>query len=304
VRIDIRHASTARTLVTRDIDPANADDMIADLLTSVAPGSGAIYAYIANNRLQTPLVDCLMKNDYYYRDPGEEEFVRAFECLTGLREQGIRSPLIYSELASLELQGMVNRFEYAESFTRERAMECARRAIQMGPTSPYAHRAYGYLLQRLGNDSEGLVWMRKAYELNRYDLSMAASYAYAQVFSGGYADAAPILERAVRVSSSHPGWWDYSLFLAMFMLGEKEKAANATLALETTKRAHYLAARMIVAHEAGDRVKADKLRSEIVEQYPVFTADPREFFTSARYPADLVDRLVDALSRAGLISAS
>ena len=45
-------------------------------------------------------------------------------------------------------------------------MSLARRAVQMGPTSPYAHRAYGYLNSRLGNSEESIRWMRKAYELN------------------------------------------------------------------------------------------------------------------------------------------
>lgn len=304
VRIELRHAPTARILASREVDPARVEDMIADLLTSIAPASGVIYAYISNNGLATPLTDCLLKNDHYYRDPGEVQFVGAYDCMTALEEAGVRSPLIYSELASLELQGIVNGYDHATEFTREGAMECARRAIRMGPASPYAHRAYGYLLQRLGNDSEGLAWMRKAYDLNPYDLSMAASYAYALVFSGNYGEGAPILERAVRASSAHPGWWDYALFLAMFMLDEKEKAANATLALEPTQRAHYLAARMVVAHRAGDVAKANELRSIIVERYPQFAADPRSFFTRARYPEDLTDRLIEAIGAAGLVSAS
>ncbi|MBO6718388.1 MAG: hypothetical protein JJ913_10570 [Rhizobiaceae bacterium] len=304
VRIDVRHASTARSIITRDIDPSRAEDMIADLLTSVAPASGAIYAFIANNRLMSPLTDCLLMNDYYYRDPSEELFVRAYDCMKTLEQDGLSSPLVYSEMASLKLQGMVSRYAYAEQFSRESAMECARKAIQLGPTSPYAHRAYGYLLTRLSSEAEGLTWMRKAYELNRFDLSMAASYAYGLVFSGAYAEAQPILERAVRSSSAHPGWWDYSLFLAAFMRDDMTVAANASVALETTRRAHYLAVRMIVAHTRGDTPKSEQLRAEIIEYYPAFAANPREFFVDARYPADLTDKLVKAISAAGLVSAS
>jgi tetratricopeptide (TPR) repeat protein len=304
VRVELQHAPTARSLVVRDIEPARGEDMVADLLTSVAPASGAIYAFIANNNLQTPLTDCLLMNDGYYRDPSEEQFIRAFECVNALEQQGMRSPLVYSELASLKLQGITSRYEYASDFTRERALDCARKAIQLGPTSPYAHRAYGYLLLRLGNESEAMGWMRKAYELNPYDLSMAASYAYGLIFSGSYVDAAPILDRAVRASSARPNWWDYSLFLVQFMLDDMEKAANATLALETTKRAHYLAARMIVAHEKGELKKADELRAEIAEEYPVFAADPRRYYLDARYPDDMTEKLVGAIRAAGLVSAS
>ena len=70
--------------------------------------------------------------------------------------------------------------------------------------------------------------MRKAYELNTYDLSMAASYGYALVFSGDYREGASILQRAVDASSAHPTWWDYGLFLAEFMLDDMDKASRAS----------------------------------------------------------------------------
>ena len=55
--------------------------------------------------------------------------------------------------------------------------------------------------------------MRKAYELNPYDLSMAAAYGYGLIFSGNYKNGTPILQHAVEASSAHPTWWDYGLFL-------------------------------------------------------------------------------------------
>ncbi len=304
VHVQLQHEITSRILATREIDPLNAEDEIADMLTSAAVVSGSIYAFVANNELHTDLTRCLLLSEGYYRDPDEQSFRDAYECVAALEDTGLRSPLICAELASLQMQGIVNHYEYAADFTRETAIKHARRAIQTGPTSSYAHRSYGYIAMRLGNEDEGLEWMRKAYELSPYDLTMAASFAYALVFSGEYEEPAPILERAVRVASSHPNWWDYALFLAMFMLGEDDEAANATVALETTMRAHYLAARMIVAHKAGDTDEADRLRAQIVEKYPVFAADPRTFYEEAQYPADMTGKLVEAINAAGLVSDS
>ena len=304
VRVELGHVATARNLATRDIDPENAADSVADMLTSAAPVSGSIYAFLAANGLESPLAECLLLNHYFYRDPSEDLFIPAYECVRTLETQGLKSPLVFAELASLELQGITSRYGYADDFSRARALECARKAIELGPTSPYAHRAYGFLLLRLGSDGEGLSWMRKAYELNTFDLSMAASYAYALVFSGAYDEAAPILKRAVRASSSHPGWWNYALFLAEFMLDNMTGAADASLALETTMRAHYLAARMIVAHRAGDMATADALRASILKEYPSFALDPQQYFLDARYPADLAKKLADAVRAAGLVSAS
>ena len=112
--------------------------------------------------------------------------------------------------------------------------------------------------------------MRKAYELNTYDLSMAASYGYALVFSGDYREGASILQRAVDASSAHPTWWDYGLFLAEFMLDDMDKASRATDALLMPKKSHYLAARLIVAQSRGDHQSAGALAAELVGTYPQF----------------------------------
>ena len=54
-------------------------------------------------------------------------------------------------------------------------------------------------------------------------------------------------EQAVEASSAHASWWDFSLFLACFMMDDMAGAAEATDALASTKRANYLAARLIAA---------------------------------------------------------
>ena len=126
--------------------------------------------------------------------------------------------------------------------------------------------------------------MRKAYELNTYDLSMAASYGYALVFAGDYSEGASILQRAVDASSSHPTWWDYGLFLAEFMLDDMDKASRATDALLMPKKSHYLAARLVVAQSRGDERSAGALAAELAGTYPKFAADPCAVFESGQIP--------------------
>ena len=86
--------------------------------------------------------------------------------------------------------------------------------------------------------------MRKAYELNTYDLSMAAAYGYALIFSGNYADGTPIMERAVEVVERP------SELVGLRAVPRRSscsatwrRARTRTEALATAKRSHYLAAR-------------------------------------------------------------
>ncbi|RWP27986.1 hypothetical protein [Mesorhizobium sp.] len=310
VTLELQSVATGRVLLSRnltaaDSTPSTVEDSVAGILSSAVPASGAIYNYIEQSGLQTGLTECLLLNDKYYLDQGAKTHEAAYRCLEILVDRDAKSSLVFSELATLHLEAGTDHYAYPAGATIEQAMSLARRAVQMGPTSPYAHRAYGYLNSRLGNSEESIRWMRKAYELNPYDLSMAAAYAYGLIFAGRYGEGTPILAHAAETSSAHPTWWDYGLFVGQFMAGDMNKAALASDALQATPtKSHYLAARLITAKVAGRDQLAHELLDELTVKFPKFAADPRATFVERRYPADLTERLVEALRAAGLGNAS
>ncbi|ESZ49347.1 tetratricopeptide repeat protein [Mesorhizobium sp. RSR565B] len=310
VTLELQSVATGRVLLSRsltvaDSAPGTVEDRIAAILSSTIPASGPLYSYIEQNGIQTGLTSCLILNDRYYLDQSTRTHEAAYRCLDKLAGQGAKSSLVYSELASLTLEAATDHYAYPPGATVDQAMSFAHRAIQMGPTSPYAHRAYGYLNSRLGNTEESIRWMRKAYELNPYDLGMAAAYGYGLIFAGKYAEGTPILTHAVETFSGHPTWWDFGLFAGQFMLGDMNKAAIASESLRTTAmKSHYLAARLIGAKASGREQLAAKLLDEMTTKFPKFAADPRAAFAERKYPADLTDRLVEALRAAGLGNAS
>ncbi|MET3791832.1 tetratricopeptide repeat protein [Aquamicrobium terrae] len=310
ITVEIQNIGTDRVLISRtfnpeDMSPARIEDSVAGMLSATTTASGTIYAYIEQAGIQTGLARCLLLNDDYYQDPIPSVHKAAYSCFEQLIAEGGKSPLIYSEMAVLHLQAVTSRYDYPKDATPEKALSMAHRAVQMGATSPYAHRAYGYLNSRLGNTEEAIRWMRKAYELNTYDLSMAAAYGYGLVFAGDYVQGTAIMARAVEASSSRPSWWDFGLFLGQFMLGNMKKAASAAEALKpASTRSHYLAARLIAADYANDAAARDRLIAELASRYPRFVANPRRVFEQREYPPDMVDRLVEALRAAGLGKAS
>lgn len=309
VVVELQHAASGNVLMSRQFSPATSsredlDDQIADMLSAAVPVSGVIYGFIEQKRLQSGLTECLLLNDDYYLDQTPARHRSAFDCFKRLLDEGVKSPLIYSEMAALELETITDRYDYPPDATLDKAMDLAYRGVLAGPTSSYAHRSYGYLNGRSGNTAESIRWMRKAYELNTYDLSMAAAYGYALIFAGDYTTGSRIMKRAVEVSSSHPSWWDYALFLGEFMLGDMERAARATEVLVSTKKSHYLAARIIVAQQSGHGAQVAPMLKELAENYPDFAKNPRSAFEKANYPADMTEKLIEALRSAGLDSAS
>ncbi|TPL92544.1 tetratricopeptide repeat protein [Mesorhizobium sp. B2-3-12] len=310
IMVELQSVATGRVLLSRNLTaadsaPAAVEDSIGGILTSALPDSGTIYTYLEQSGIQTGLTRCLLLNGKYYLDQNARTHEAAYRCLENLAENSAKSSLVYSELASLQLEAVNDHYAYPPDATIEKALTFAHRAVQMGPTSPNAHRAYGYIYSRLGNADEALRWMRKAHDLNRYDITMAAAYGYALIFAGRYAEGTPILAQAVDVSSSHPTWWDFGLFAGELMLGDTNKAAIASSSLRTTAtKSHYLAARLIGAKIAGQDNMARKLLDELTAQFPKFAANPRATFIDRKYPPDLTERLVGALRAAGLGNAS
>jgi len=307
VSVGLSNLESGKVLMARaiptEISSAATVDEVADILSSSVNASGVLYGYIAQNGLQSGLVSCLLLNDAYYLDQTEEKHLAAYQCLEALEDENVRSPLVYSELAALHMETVSDGYGYPKNAKEDEAFTYARRAVKMGPTSPYAHRALGFLFGQTGDRDESIRWMRKAYELNSYDLSMVAAYGYALIFSGSYAEGEPILARAVEASSAHASWWDYGLFLARYMLDDGEGAAQAAQALKGTKRQHYLAALVVVADAAGDKARAAALLTELSESYPRFVADPAASLTRANHPADFIGKLIAALRAAGMGSA-
>ncbi len=310
ITIELQSVATGRVLSSRNLTaadsaPSAVEDRVAGILSSALPASGTIYGYIEQSGIQNDLTQCLLLNGKYYLDQNARTHEAAYRRLETLADNGAKSSLVYSELASLHLEAVNDHYAYPPDATIEKAMTFAHRAVQMGPTSPYAHRSYGYINSRLGNADEALRWMRKAYDLNPYDVAMAATYGYGLVFAGRYAEGTPLLAHAVDASSGHPTWWDFGLFAGELMLGDANQAAIASSALRTTAtKSHYLAARLIGARISGQDGLARKLLDELNTKFPKFAADPRTTFVERKYPADLTDRLVGALRAAGLGNAS
>lgn len=310
IALELQNVETGRVLLSRrlgtaDTEPSKIEAHIAGILTAAVPASGAIYNYIEQNDLQEGLTQCLLLDEKYYLDPNARTHEPAYRCLETLISRGVKSPLVYSEIASLHLETVTKHYPYPVGATADQAFAFARHAIQMGSNSASVHRSFGYLNSRLGKTESAVRWMRKAYELNAYDLGMGAAYGYTLIFAGKYAEGTPILAHAVEASSAHPTWWDFGLFAGKFMLGRMDEAKRASDALTTTQpRSHYLAARIISAEAEGDKIQARRLGDTLTSEFPEFAANPRKVFMERNYPADLTDGLVRALRDAGIPNAS
>ncbi|MCB1383654.1 MAG: hypothetical protein KDJ73_12140 [Notoacmeibacter sp.] len=290
---------SGRIHVTSDAD--RMEDQLAGMLSATVADQGVIYHDLDRQGAQSVLARCIILNARYYAKPEEATHRPAFDCFRSLADAGAKSAIVYSELAVLILEAVTDKYAYPPDATPEKAIETAETALQYGPQSAYARRAMGYILSRSGNVPRSIEWAREAHELNRADLSLAASYGYSLVFTGkDFKQGAAVLQRAVDASTSHAIWWDYGLFIGKYMSGDAKGAFMQADRLVLSRRAHYRALRLIAAYEQGNTAQAAELIAQIRADTPEFAANPAAYYLSARYPGAVIRVLVDRLSKAGL----
>lgn len=302
VVVRIEHAATsvalASTVIDTSADPDVQDAAFTALLNAMFPVSGAVYAFIAEKGTTTPLTKCLEKENRFFLDLRPEDHSAAATCFGDLATQGSKSPLVWAELANLEVAAVTGDIDSQSEATIARATQYARKALELGPNSAAAFRAQGYVLDRSGNTAEGLRWFERAAQINPYDMSLAASAGNNLVLAGQYDTGTRLLSRANRIAPVHPHWWDYAAFLGAFMSDAKEQEWRAADALVDSDRRHYLAARLVAAAERDRLGEARHIAGLLTERDPDFAADPKAAFIKARYAPELAERFAEAIRAA------
>ncbi|MBK8457346.1 MAG: hypothetical protein IPL47_09765 [Phyllobacteriaceae bacterium] len=300
--VQVEHAASGKVIAGRALDSTTSrehqDDMFANLVDSAFPVSGALYAFIAENDLTSSLTNCLTLSNRFFLDLKAEDHLAAKSCFDELAARGAKSPLVWAELANLEVASVAGKFAHHPDASLEKAAQHARKGVELGPNKATAYRAQGYVLSRMGDARAGLAWMGKAIAANPYDMSLAASAGNSFVMAGEYATGAVLLAKAARITPVHPNWWDYALFLGAFMTGDKETAWSAADALAASERRHYIAARLVAAVARGDHAQARELAVSLKSNKADFAADPQKAFREAKYPEDMARKLADAIKAA------
>lgn len=300
--VRIRHAASGRDIAGATFNPQqSAEDMDLDfarLVNSSFPVSGAIYAHIEETRATNPLTECLVLENRFFLNLRAEDHAAAHDCFDELARKGAKSPLVWAELADLEVAAVTGNLGHPADASLEKAVRYARKAVELGPNSAAAFRAEGYVLDRTGDRQAGLEWMRKAAEINPYDMSLLASVGNSLVLGGDYEKGFDLLSRAVRVAPVHPYWWDYAEFLGALMTDKQDAAWRAADALVDSDRRHYLAARLVAATGRGRTAEAGEIAATLASHDREFVADPMAAFLKARYAPELAERFAKAIKAA------
>lgn len=124
---------------------------------------------------------------------------------------------------------------------------------------------------------------------------MGALIAYSGDWKRGCAIAVP----ASALNPNHAGWHKVLPFYNAFRKGEYREALAAALRLNAPASPSFVAARAAAYGQLGELEAAQKAMKELLGVDPAFATTGREFYGKF-LPAELAERLVDGLRKAGL----
>ena len=200
--------------------------------------------------------------------------------------------------------GLLGVQDYAQGFglqtnALESGFEAARRAVDLGPTSPLAHFALAQALFFRKERDKFRHEADRTVSLNPMDGSSLALVGEMLGHSGEWERALALTRRARQLNPNHPGWYWYVDFYDSYRRRDYRSAREVALKIGATNHwgAHLLMA--AACAQVGDREAAAAAVREAVRLRPsvaeTFVADAEKWFDPA-----FAAHLIDGLRKAGL----
>ncbi|PTW62309.1 tetratricopeptide repeat protein [Breoghania corrubedonensis] len=224
---------------------------------------------------------------------------RSRACLAGLAARR-RPPAAIHALLPLAYAEDVRSGTDPASRTAnlQKALDLARRAVEIAPQSARAHQALESVLVLLGRHEEALAAGRLALELNPNDPDIIATHGGALVMSGDSEKGLALLVRAGRLNPDHPEWYTVMTVFGALGAGKSKLAEAEAESLAGSTALSALLARLLVAHEAGDGARARAAMRALDAEFPDFAVDPDPTLRAVLPSSALRARLVGAVRAA------
>jgi TolB-like protein/cytochrome c-type biogenesis protein CcmH/NrfG len=278
------------------------DDLVPRIVSTVADQDGILPHSIAEalnkNDDQLTAHEAAVRSFRFFKRFTPEEHAKVRQIL----ENAVRkSPnhgdcwAMLSHIYSNEYWGGIN----TQPDPLDRALEAARRAVDAAPSNHLSYWALALALYLRRDKDEFRIAAERAIELNPMDGSTVAFMGALIAYSGDWERGCAIAEPASALNPNHAGWHKVLPFYNAFRKGEYREALTAALRLNAPGSASFVAARAAAYGQLGEREAAQKAVKQLLALDPAFATTAREFYGKF-LAAELVDRLMDGLGKAGL----
>jgi adenylate cyclase len=262
----------------RDIDDLFAlqDELTTSLSGAIAP---EIYRAEASSLSRNPDLtawDRFLKGvSHYYRETKED-----FEASIDFFKQAIALDptlsIARAYLATIMVQGVQYGWLKSSRELWASAMELAESSVRLDPRSSFAFSILAYLDVMQGRYDDAHEAIRRAVELNPYDMGARGVQGICHLVTGEHRKAIELLSMAAQRGNSDPRYqWAASTAFSHYLLGQYEAAlswAREALYLNPN-HLQVLALRAAALARLGRTEEATRASDVLLGHYPAFTIE-------------------------------
>ena len=281
------------------------DAIVRDLAATLLQPFGVIHSHDRVKQLATgagdPRYRCVLKASESLRSFDVEEHLRARNCLEQLAsiDSSFAGGLRY--LAAIYLRehlfGVGGHPDDPAAI--DRALDAARRAIEMQPESSRGYHTLSSVLFSRGDIGSALAADERAIALNKYDLAVLSDYG-GRLVSAGQIERGMAMLGAVEAGVLRQPSHEFYLFLGHYLQGELPEATQNANQITGGAFPLGLLARALAAAANGDRDKARDALARLVALRPAWRDDTRSELRKFFPEPSILERLVHDLAAAGL----
>jgi len=287
-------------------DHAAEEAFLLDLMSALAGPDGVIQPNERRKRAAGDAIDprysCLLDAyDYWHRYRAEmHAHVRA--CLEHLTATDPDFSLGFAGLTYVYVRE--HYFDRAKRTGEipaiDRALDAARRAVEINPNSALAYHALSAALFARNNAQQGIAASEKAAALNPYDVVMISGLGFRLVRIGELDRGLALLRRSTSYRSGLSSWYAFTMSIGSYLTGDLATAAKYDLATMTDTFPPAFIACAVVSAKTGNPARAQLAIERLVALQPGWRDDPRGELAKIFDAPWIVDRLAGDLAQLGL----
>lgn len=283
------------------------DDLTDRVVASVADPYGALMrdlsrAVVLKTPEQMTPYETILRHFIYRQRIGAEDHLETRAALERGVEQAPGNADVWASLAAIYAEEYKHEFNPRPD-SLERALEAARKAVDLEPDNAYAN----FALAEVHFFSQDVGAFRAAAEraiaLNPRDSDAMAMIGIMVGYTGDWTRSVELTTRAMGLNATHPGWYRFNI---LFNEYRQQHYAEALAQAERINMPDYFAdpyARAMTHAQLGNSKEAQKALDEFRALWPgVNLHYLRESHLNKWFYAqpDLIELCVDGLRKAGL----
>lgn len=185
-----------------------------------------------------------------------------------------------------------------------RALEAARRAVQLAPSNHLAYSALAVALFFRRELQDFRIAAERAVALNPMDGDTKAFMGILMAYAGDWEHGVKLAEEALTLNPHHPGWYRFSSFFNAYRKGDYRAALDVAQKINMPTYFATHAALAAAYGQLGEKQAAERAVGELLAQVPDFPRVGREEFEKWFFGAGgLLEHFLDGLRKAGLAIA-